>query len=227
MNPNSQYYLSFDLGYPNAFDRAHGRTGAQLMVHGDCSSRGCYSMTDEQISEIYALGARRVLRRPAIVPGSGLSVPDDAAEHGQAPQQPAPRVLEDAQEGQRPFRGHAARAQGQRLREALRVRRRSRRAIRRGRCRSARPASARPTRWTQEIAAAVQRKAAARRGPVRRAGSPQYRGRAGQDRRRRRHAPGVRRRGEAQSDRRRAAGVAFVSDAARHHPADRAAAAHS
>src|SRR6201747_1186364 len=56
MNPNSQYYLSFDLGYPNAFDRVHGRTGAQLMVHGDCSSRGCYSMTDEQISEIYALG---------------------------------------------------------------------------------------------------------------------------------------------------------------------------
>jgi len=28
----------------------------RLMVHGDCSSRGCYSMTDEQISEIYALG---------------------------------------------------------------------------------------------------------------------------------------------------------------------------
>ena len=56
MNPNSQYYLSFDLGYPNAFDRAHGRTGAQLMVHGDCSSRGCYAMTDEQIAEIYALG---------------------------------------------------------------------------------------------------------------------------------------------------------------------------
>ena len=56
MNPNSQYYLSFNLGYPNAFDRAHGRTGAHLMVHGDCSSRGCYSMTDEQIAEIYALG---------------------------------------------------------------------------------------------------------------------------------------------------------------------------
>jgi murein L,D-transpeptidase YafK len=55
MNPNSQYYLSFNLGYPNAFDRAHGRSGAHLMVHGDCSSRGCYSMTDEQIGEIYAL----------------------------------------------------------------------------------------------------------------------------------------------------------------------------
>ncbi len=56
MNPNSQFYLSFNLGYPNAFDRAHDRTGSHLMVHGDCSSRGCYAMTDEQISEIFALG---------------------------------------------------------------------------------------------------------------------------------------------------------------------------
>jgi murein L,D-transpeptidase YafK len=56
MNPNSQYYLAFNLGYPNAFDRAHGRTGSHLMVHGDCSSAGCYSVTDEQITEIYALG---------------------------------------------------------------------------------------------------------------------------------------------------------------------------
>jgi murein L,D-transpeptidase YafK len=55
MNPNSSYYLSFDTGFPNKFDRAHGRTGSQLMVHGDCSSRGCYSMTDEAIAEIYAL----------------------------------------------------------------------------------------------------------------------------------------------------------------------------
>ncbi|HEX2257115.1 MAG TPA: murein L,D-transpeptidase family protein, partial [Afifellaceae bacterium] len=56
MNPNSNYYLSFNLGYPNAYDRAHGRTGSFLMVHGACSSAGCYSMTDEQIAEIYALG---------------------------------------------------------------------------------------------------------------------------------------------------------------------------
>lgn len=56
MNPNSQYYLSFDLGYPNAFDRSLGRTGANLMVHGDCTSRGCYAMTDEQVQEVFALG---------------------------------------------------------------------------------------------------------------------------------------------------------------------------
>jgi len=56
MNPNSQYYLAFNMGFPNAYDRAHDRTGAHLMVHGDCSSRGCYAMTDEQISEIFAMG---------------------------------------------------------------------------------------------------------------------------------------------------------------------------
>ncbi|MGP9813153.1 L,D-transpeptidase family protein [Rhodopseudomonas sp. NSM] len=56
MNPQSSYYLAFNTGYPNAFDKSLGRTGSQLMVHGDCSSRGCYAMTDEQIAEIYALG---------------------------------------------------------------------------------------------------------------------------------------------------------------------------
>lgn len=55
MNPRSSYYLAFNLGYPNEFDRSHGRTGAHLMVHGDCSSAGCYAMTDEQIAEIFAL----------------------------------------------------------------------------------------------------------------------------------------------------------------------------
>ncbi len=60
MNPNSDYYLAFNLGYPNAFDQAHGRTGTHLMVHGACSSAGCYSMTDDRIEEIFSL-AREAL----------------------------------------------------------------------------------------------------------------------------------------------------------------------
>jgi murein L,D-transpeptidase YafK len=55
MNPNSNYYLAINTGFPNAYDRANGRTGEFLMIHGDCSSAGCYAMTDEQIAEIYAL----------------------------------------------------------------------------------------------------------------------------------------------------------------------------
>jgi hypothetical protein len=56
MNPNSSYHLAFNMGYPNTYDRAHGRSGSHLMVHGACSSSGCYSMTDEQVEEIYAFG---------------------------------------------------------------------------------------------------------------------------------------------------------------------------
>lgn len=55
LNPFSSYHLSFDLGYPNAYDRAHGRTGSLLMVHGNCVSIGCYAMGDAAIEEIYTL----------------------------------------------------------------------------------------------------------------------------------------------------------------------------
>jgi len=53
MNPHSQYYLSFDIGYPNKYDRAYGRSGRNIMVHGACASAGCYSMSDAAILQIY------------------------------------------------------------------------------------------------------------------------------------------------------------------------------
>jgi murein L,D-transpeptidase YafK len=55
MNPTSSAYLAFDTGFPNAYDRSLGRTGSELMVHGGCSSVGCYAMTDQGIEEIYGL----------------------------------------------------------------------------------------------------------------------------------------------------------------------------
>jgi murein L,D-transpeptidase YafK len=55
MNPNSNYHLAINTGFPNAYDRANGRSGTFLMIHGDCASVGCYAMTDEQITEIYSL----------------------------------------------------------------------------------------------------------------------------------------------------------------------------
>lgn len=54
LNPNSAYHLSFNLGFPNAYDRANDRTGSFLMVHGACVSIGCYAMTDAGIEKIYA-----------------------------------------------------------------------------------------------------------------------------------------------------------------------------
>ncbi len=55
LNPNSHYHRAFNLGYPNAFDRAYNRTGGNLMVHGGCGSVGCYAMTDAAIDELWLL----------------------------------------------------------------------------------------------------------------------------------------------------------------------------
>jgi murein L,D-transpeptidase YafK len=55
MNPNSSMWLSFNVGYPNPLERSLGRNGGDIMVHGTCSSRGCFAMTNGQMEEIYAI----------------------------------------------------------------------------------------------------------------------------------------------------------------------------
>ena len=68
MNPASSFHLSFNLGYPNAYDQAHSYTGSALMVHGNCVSIGCYAMTDAKIEEIYTLMARAFSAGQAQIP---------------------------------------------------------------------------------------------------------------------------------------------------------------
>ena len=55
MNPASRWHRSFNLGFPNVYDRQHGRTGSYLMVHGGCSSVGCYAMTNAAVDEIWRI----------------------------------------------------------------------------------------------------------------------------------------------------------------------------
>lgn len=55
LNPNSRMHRSFNLGFPNAYDQAHGRTGSFLMVHGGCASIGCYAVTDPAVDEIWRM----------------------------------------------------------------------------------------------------------------------------------------------------------------------------
>jgi murein L,D-transpeptidase YafK len=55
MNNASSYHLSMDTGYPNTFDRALGRTGSEIMVHGRCVSIGCLAMTDPVMDQIWTL----------------------------------------------------------------------------------------------------------------------------------------------------------------------------
>lgn len=55
LNPRSMYHLSFNIGYPNAFDVSLGRTGSYIMIHGSDVSIGCFAMTDAGIEEIYTM----------------------------------------------------------------------------------------------------------------------------------------------------------------------------
>lgn len=68
LNPNSRFHLSMDIGYPNQFDKMHGRTGSLLMIHGSCDSIGCFAMGNQQIEEIYYLVSAAFTAGQAEVP---------------------------------------------------------------------------------------------------------------------------------------------------------------
>ena len=55
MNPNSQWHLGMNIGYPNAYDRFHERTGSFIVIHGVCGSSGCFAMTNPLIEELWVL----------------------------------------------------------------------------------------------------------------------------------------------------------------------------
>jgi murein L,D-transpeptidase YafK len=98
MNPASQYHLAVNIGFPNAYDKANDRSGAFLMIHGDCSSRGCYAMTDEQIAEIYALaresffGGQRAFQIQAF---PFRMTPTNMAKHRNNPHMPFWKMLKE------------------------------------------------------------------------------------------------------------------------------------
>jgi murein L,D-transpeptidase YafK len=95
MNPNSNFYLAINMGFPNSFDKANNRDGSLLMIHGDCSSSGCYAMTDEQISEIYSLARDSLLGRPSfqIQAYPFRLTPANLARHRTHPQLPFWKML--------------------------------------------------------------------------------------------------------------------------------------
>ena len=122
LNPNSQFYLSYDLGYPNAFDRAYGRTGSALMVHGACTSAGCYAMTNTAIAELYALAREALRGGQDAFQVQALPFRYDSEEHGQAPRESEYRVLEEFERRGRLFRSVSCSAFSLRLRSPICVR---------------------------------------------------------------------------------------------------------
>ena len=57
-NPQSNFFLSLHISYPNASDRILGsrqNPGGDIFLHGNCASIGCIPITDEGIKEVYWL----------------------------------------------------------------------------------------------------------------------------------------------------------------------------
>ena len=106
MNPNSHYYLAFNVGYPNAYDRAYGRTGGNVMVHGVCSSAGCFSMTDEQVADIYAIARDSFRGGQREIQLESYPFHMTAENMAKFRLDPNIAVLEKPERRLRPFRGH-------------------------------------------------------------------------------------------------------------------------
>src|SRR5215470_134597 len=57
-NPQSNFFLSMHISYPNAADRILGsriNLGRDIFLHGNCASIGCLPITDDGIKEVYWL----------------------------------------------------------------------------------------------------------------------------------------------------------------------------
>ena len=73
LNPNSSYYLSLKVSYPNATDRARakkdGRTklGGDIMIHGKAVTIGCIPVGDDAIEDIFYLASAVGIRNVSVV----------------------------------------------------------------------------------------------------------------------------------------------------------------
>lgn len=61
LNPNSSYYLSMKISYPNSFDISKsslssvGQMGGDIFIHGKSMTVGCIPIGDEAIEELFLL----------------------------------------------------------------------------------------------------------------------------------------------------------------------------
>lgn len=73
LNPNSRFYLSLKVSYPNASDRkrakADGRTklGGDIMIHGKNATIGCIPIGDDAIEDVFYLANAVGIRNITVV----------------------------------------------------------------------------------------------------------------------------------------------------------------
>lgn len=73
LNPNSSYYLSMKIDYPNAFDEAKAKTegrtnlGSDIFIHGKAVTVGCIPVGDEAVEELFVVVTQVEGRRPQVM----------------------------------------------------------------------------------------------------------------------------------------------------------------
>ena len=66
LNPNSSYYLSIKVSYPNAFDKLKTELtrvpdmGGDIFIHGKSATIGCIPIGDEAIEEVFLLTQKAI-----------------------------------------------------------------------------------------------------------------------------------------------------------------------
>ncbi len=81
---NLRWHRAMDLNFPNAYDLANGRTGSGILIHGKCSSIGCFALTDGMVEELYEAVEAALNAGQARVPVLSLPFPmtgDNIAAH--------------------------------------------------------------------------------------------------------------------------------------------------
>lgn len=62
-NPNSKFYLSLRINYPNEVDKILGvkrNLGGDIFIHGNCVTIGCIPITDDGIKELYLMAVEAI-----------------------------------------------------------------------------------------------------------------------------------------------------------------------
>ncbi len=73
LNPNSRFYLSLKVSYPNASDRARAKVdgrvnlGGDIMIHGKAVTIGCVPVGDDAIEDIFYLASAVGIKNVSVV----------------------------------------------------------------------------------------------------------------------------------------------------------------
>lgn len=73
LNPNSAYYLSMKVSYPNAFDLQKSRftdpkeLGGDIFIHGKAVTIGCIPVGDPAIEELFLLVGKAMEREVKVI----------------------------------------------------------------------------------------------------------------------------------------------------------------